>query len=74
MKKGKATNALPFALNLLFFAKQRSIIRYPSQIIFHIAVQHQLGIGEGIVVDQIIQLRLFVHVPDDLILHSDAVN
>ena len=56
MKKGKATNALPFALNLLFFAKQRSIIRYPPQIILHIAVQDQIGIGEGIIVNQIVQL------------------
>ena len=35
---------------------QRPVIRDSSQIILHIAVQHQIGIPDWIIVEQIVQL------------------
>ena len=40
----------------LFSVVQRPIICDPSQIILYISVQNQIGIGEGIIVNQIVQL------------------
>ena len=48
----------PFSrhMNLSSSFVQRPVIRDSSQIILHIAVQHQIGIPDRIIVEQVVQL------------------
>ena len=50
------------------------ILRDCFQVLSWVFVQHQVGIGSGIVVEQIIQFGAFVHVVGEGTLHLLAVD
>ena len=53
---------------------QRMIIRRISQILSNIPVEQQIHIIYRSVIDQSIQFAGFVHIPDDLVFDSGAVD
>ena len=53
---------------------QRLVLGHVFQICFRISIEDQVGIGNGIIVNQVVQFRLLVHIVCYLVLNSDGVN
>ena len=58
----------------VFILVEGFILGYRFQIQFWIAVENQIGIGQRVVVDEIIQFRALVHIVGYFVLHGDGVD
>lgn len=50
------------------------MLRNSYQVVLRFAGEDQIGVGSGVVVDQVVQLGTLVHVTGDRVLDDDAVD
>ena len=69
IKQGSALGALPFAYSVFVGL----VLRDGVQKCFRVAIQNEVGIGQRVVVDEVVQLRALEAVVRRLVLHGGAI-